>query len=94
MIRGDPSFFESNKGKRGRKKKCNRTDLRKAPVKALPYEERRNFRGLMRNLGISESMVRKLSKEEGAFKRHSSALKPAMTEENKASRVWLGSWVQ
>ena len=55
-------------------------------VRNLRLTERQNFRMLSRNLSVPLPTVHRLFKM-GVFRRHTSSLKPFLTEENKVSRV-------
>ena len=47
----------------------------------------RNFRTLAVATGVPQSTLHRMMHKERVFKRHSSPLKPILSEENKVSRV-------
>ena len=81
----DPSFFYTCTGQRGRKIKYDRAELRKT-VRKLPYKQRRTYKDLAAATGVPKTVLHAMTKSEGVFRRHTSSLKPVLTEENKVSR--------
>lgn len=81
----DIRFYESGRKLSGRKTKWDVAALKEA-VRNLRLTERQNFRMLARNVSIPLPTVHRLFKM-GVFRRHTSSLKPFLTEENKVSRV-------
>jgi len=55
-------------------------------ITAIPFQDRTTLEDLARRLGVSKSHVHKHLKE-GKIERHSSAIKPFLTDENKKARV-------
>jgi hypothetical protein len=84
--RGDFTWFQTKQKERGRKAKFDRKDLRKK-VRRLTFKERKNFRSMAVATGVPIATLHRMLKKEKVFRRHSSALKPILTEENKVSRV-------
>ena len=82
----DTDFFCSRAKERGRSKLYNRKEVRK-DIRNVPLKKRRTFRSLSVAIGVPPSTLHRMTKEEGLLKKHSSALKPTLTEENKVSRV-------
>ena len=79
----DASHFKTRTCKRrSRKYKYNRRELWKT-VKKISFKERRNFCDLAIATGIPKTTLHRITKREKVFKRHSSALKPILSEENK-----------
>lgn len=78
--------FTTKTKKRGRKSKYSRVHLRKE-VRKLPFKQRRNFKALSSATGVPKTTLHRMTKKEKAFRMHSSALKPKLTDENKISRV-------
>ena len=81
----DMEFFRSGKFNRGRPKKWDRSTM-KEEIRRIPLGERTNWRALSVNVGIPKSTLHDMRRQ-GTFKRHSSALKPRLTEENKLARI-------
>ena len=81
----DINFFESGRKQTGRKKKWDVQAL-KLEVRGLNLTQRQNFRMLSSNIGVPYATLRLLMSK-GHLRRHSSALKPFLTEENKVARV-------
>jgi hypothetical protein len=69
-------------GNSGRKKK----EIDIAMVKDIPLRQRKNIRSLAFAMNVSKSTLHRRIKE-GKLYRHSSALKPFLTEANKKSRL-------
>ena len=82
----NPTFFSSKVHQRGRKPKWDRKELREE-VRAMKFKDRRTIRGLASKLNIPRSTIGRMIKVEGVFRRHSSAVKPILTDENKVARV-------
>jgi len=80
------NFHNGCHGKRGRNKKWDRTAL-KQDVRKIPKSKRKNVRSLADETGIPRSTIHRMLKEDRIFKRHTSSLRPALTEENKVSRM-------
>ena len=78
-------FYESGRKGIGRPKKWDVTALKEA-VRQLRLTDRQNFRMLAQNVAVPLPTVYRLFTK-GVFRRHTSALKPFLTEENKVSRV-------
>ena len=78
-------FYESGRKGIGRPKKWDVTALKEA-VRQLRLTDRQNFRMLAQNVAVPLPTVHRLFTK-GVFRRHTSALKPFLTEENKVSRV-------
>jgi hypothetical protein len=81
---------DSNK-RRGGKHKFDREEL-KTKMKEIPLKKRRNLRQASAQLGVPLKTVWKLTKEKqdngkSVFRRHSSALKPTLTVQNKLDRL-------
>jgi hypothetical protein len=81
----DSKFYESGRKQSGRHMKWDIMELKEA-VRNLRLTERQNFRMLARNVAVPLPTVHRLFKK-GVFRRHTSALKPFLTEENKVARV-------
>jgi hypothetical protein len=81
----DIRFYESGRKLSGRTMKWDVSALKEA-VRNLRLTERQNFRMLARNISVPLPTVHRLFKM-GVFRRHTSSLKPFLTEENKVSRV-------
>ncbi|ETM98862.1 hypothetical protein PPTG_24545 [Phytophthora nicotianae INRA-310] len=58
------------------------TDELRLQIRKIPLSRRMTIKSLAAALGVSTKVVRRLLKE-GAFRRHSSNVKPALTEENR-----------
>ena len=82
----DHEFFQTKKGNRGRKETYDRKLLR-GIVRGIPKKSRRNFRTLAVATGVPRSTLHRMMHKERVFKRHSSPLKPILSEENKVTRV-------
>jgi hypothetical protein len=78
-------LYESGRKTTGRHKKWDVVALKEA-VRQLRLTERQNFRMLAKNVAVPLPTLHRLFKK-GVFRRHTSALKPFLTEENKVSRV-------
>ena len=85
-VLSDASFFESEKHNRGRKKKWDRAQLREA-VKEVALSKRGSFRRLSGSVAVPKSTLHRMYKKEGLFRRHTSSLRPFLTEENKVARM-------
>lgn len=72
------------KGIRGGKRKWDWSALRKEARK-VPFSSRRNLRAIGVSVNVPVSALHRMHKE-GSFKKHSSSVKPCLSEENKASR--------
>jgi len=59
----------------------------KNEVLAMPFSKRRRERHLAAQLGMARSTVHYLLKSQRHFRRHSSAVKPKLTEANQAKRL-------
>jgi hypothetical protein len=81
----DTHFFESGGKQTGRKQKWDIQAL-KMEVRALQLTDQQNFRMLSSNVGVPYTTLRHLMKK-GHLQRHTSALKPFLTEENMVARV-------
>jgi hypothetical protein len=79
------NFYESGRKLSGLKPKWDVKELQDV-VRGMPLTDRQTFPQLARNLLVPRSTVQRLFKC-GHFRRHTSALKPFLTEENKISRV-------
>ena len=84
--RMDFNWFQTRQKDRGRKEKYNRQELRKK-VKELTFKERKNFRSMVVATGVPTATLHRMMKTEKVFRRHLSALKPILMEENKVSHV-------
>ncbi|ETP51183.1 hypothetical protein F442_03611 [Phytophthora nicotianae P10297] len=62
------------------------TDELRLQILKIPLSRRMTIKSLAAALGVSTTVIRRLLKE-GAFRRHSSNVKPALTEENRLARV-------
>ena len=78
-------LYESGRKSTGRKMKWDRAALKEA-VRQLRLTDRQNFRMLAMNVSVPLPTLHRLF-QKGVFRRHTSALKPFLTEENKVSRV-------
>jgi len=78
-------FYENGRKQTGRHKKWDVSALKEA-VRILRLSERQNFRMLAQNVAVPVPTLHRLFKK-GVFRRHTSSLKPFLTEENKVSRV-------
>jgi hypothetical protein len=76
----DTHFFESGRKQTGRKQKWDIQAL-KMEVRALRLTDRQNFCMLLSNVGVPYTTLHHLMKK-GHLRRHTSALKPFLTEEN------------
>lgn len=81
----DLTFYESGRHLSGRKMKWDITAL-KGEVKAMPLTNRQNFVMLSRNIAVPRTTLQRMKKD-GHFRRHTSSLKPYLTEENKVARI-------
>lgn len=81
----DLSFYQPGSKDRGRKPKWDRAELKEV-VKELPLKERRNWKSLASSTGVPRATLQYMMKQ-GTFRRHSSSLKPRLTEENMLARV-------
>jgi hypothetical protein len=81
----DIKFFESGRKQTGRNMKWDVTEMKEA-VRNLRLSERQNFRMLAQNIAVPCPTLHRLFKR-GCFRRHTSSLKPSLTEENKVARV-------
>ncbi|KAG2634225.1 hypothetical protein PVAP13_2NG155506 [Panicum virgatum] len=63
-----------------------RIELPMEAITAIPFQDRTTLEDLARRLGVSKSHVHRRLKE-GKIERHSSAIKPFLTDENKKARV-------
>lgn len=81
----NPQLFASKKHLRGRRQQYDRNALREQ-VRSIPFKDRRNFRQLATATGVSKTLLFNMMKIEKIFKRHSSALKPTLTDEQKVAR--------
>ena len=81
----DIKFFESGRKHSGRHKKWD-VEAMKEAVRNLRLTERQNFCMLAQNIAVPVPTLHRLFKK-GCFRRHTSALKPFLTEENKVARV-------
>ena len=63
-----------------------RIELPMEAITAIPFQDRTTLEDLARRLGVSKSHVHKHLKE-GKIERHSSGIKPFLTDENKKARV-------
>lgn len=80
-------FFETNlHERRDGKLKYNRDELQQY-IKSIPRKKRRTYRHLSKRFGIPIATVWRMTKKESVFKRHTSSLKPYLTEENMVARI-------
>ena len=85
----DIDFYESGRKLSGNNPKWDIPQLLEV-VRAMPLTERQSILQLAKNLSIPYSTLHGMFKL-GHFRWHTSALKPFLTEENKASG-WLMHW--
>ena len=78
------SLNDGRAGKSGRKRK-DREEI-KTLVAQVPKKRRSNYRPLAAAIGVSKTLLLAMKKE-GALKRHSQALKPALTTRNRIARL-------
>jgi len=86
--------FESNKrGNCGRKRDFSRVVLHEVTKDNVPLNQRGTYRSLAANISralgrdISHMTVYRLLKKEAFFRRHTSSLKPTLTELNRLTRL-------
>ena len=82
----DLQFYESGKTSRGRKVKWD-PKIVKAECRKLPLKERKTWRSLSAALHIPLATLHNMYTSGRVFRRHSSSLKPVLTEENKIARL-------
>ena len=82
----DRSFYESNRKQTGRKKKWDVEALKEEVRTNVRLTDRQNLSLLSKNIGVPYSSLHRMLRT-GHFRRHTSALKPHLTEENKVARV-------
>lgn len=70
------------RGKRGRKS----LELDQEKIRAVPLLQRQNLRSLSAAIGVPKSTLHRKFKE-GKLRRHSSSIKPLLTDENRKERV-------
>lgn len=63
------------------------TDEMVKETKAIPRKKRKTYRALATRLGMPKSTVHRMKQKRKVFVRHSSALKPTLTDVNKLARV-------
>lgn len=77
----------SNKNQRGRHPIYDKDQIREH-ARLVPLQRRKSYRSLAANLGISHVTVFRYTRgPSGIFKKHTSAIKPALTDDNKLQRV-------
>jgi hypothetical protein len=81
-----------------RKGRCGRkgynTDEILQQIRALPFSKRRKIRLISKALKVSSSVIQRLLAK-GNLIRHSSKIKPLLTQENKLERVnFATSWIR
>jgi hypothetical protein len=81
----DIRFYESGRKQSGRHMKWDVAAMKEA-VRNLRLNERQNFRMLAQNIAVPVPTLHRMFKK-GCFRRHTSPLKPFLTEENKVARV-------
>jgi predicted DNA-binding protein (UPF0251 family) len=82
----DQSLYESNRKQTGRKEKWD-VEALKAEVRTnVRLTDRQNLSLLSKNIGVPYSSLQRMLRT-GHFRRHTSVLKPHLTEENKVARV-------
>jgi hypothetical protein len=81
-----PAKKFSRRGNRGCPRVYEATEEFLECVKALPISQRRTLRDLGSSFNIGKSTISKLV-HDGALRKHSSAIKPMLTEENKLQRI-------
>ena len=82
----DLSFFESKSSNRGRPLKWDKAEMREA-AKLVPFQQRNTFRQMSSATKIPKSTLFDMFKK-GLFRRHTSSLRPHLTEENKVARLF------
>jgi hypothetical protein len=76
--------------KKGRAKKS----INSALLKSIPLRQRKNIRSLACAIGMPKSTVHKRITE-GDLKRHTNAIQPSLTDQNKRCRVqWVLSLLE
>ena len=80
-----PDFFASNCVNRGRPLKWNQEEV-SAQVEELALRDRITYENLSKKIGIPRTTLQ-LMLRKGEFKRHTSSLKPTLTEDQKIARV-------
>ena len=80
-----PDYFTRKTGNSGRKPKYTE-DEGAARIRSVPLHKRQNLRSLATSTGVPRSTLWRILKR-GWMRRHSSALKPLLTETNKLARV-------
>lgn len=63
-----------------------RIEIDPAAITSIPFQDRTTIEDLARNLGMKKTTMHSRLKE-GKVERHSSAIKPFLTDENKKARV-------
>ena len=76
----------SKKSERGRKQLYDRDAVIEATIN-IPRKKRKNIRALAVQLGVPKSTVQRMRKEQNILVRHSSPIKPHLTEEHKVNRL-------
>ena len=85
--------YENNKGNCGRKRDFSRVVLHEVTKDNVPPNQRGTYRSLAANISralgrdISHMTVYRLLKKEAFFRRHTSSLKPTLTELNRLTRL-------
>ena len=77
--------IKSRKHERGRKQKWDPEAVKDA-IKETPFKNRRTFQALASQLEVPPTTLRRMRKQQ-LICRHSSALKPSLTEDHKLKRV-------
>ena len=85
-VYNNPEFFKSGACNRGRNRLYNASELRRA-VSRVPFKNRATYGDLSPFLSIPLSSLHRLQTRDGAIRRHSAALKPFLSPENKVARV-------
>ena len=79
-------FMNSKASNRGRKVKYDCLLLKKE-IRAIAYKDRRTFKCLSMATGVPQTTLKRAMNKEKILRRHSSALKPTLKDENMVSRV-------
>ena len=85
LVMNDTQIYESGRKLTGRKMKWDTTAL-KVEVRTLRLSDRSNLRQISLNVAVPYSTLHGFLKK-GHFRRHTSALKPHLTEENMVARM-------
>jgi hypothetical protein len=81
------TFFSTSKKVCGQNRRVWEPELMSAAMKEVPRSLRQTLRNTATSIGVPTTSFNRLMKEQQVAVRHTSALKPILTEENKLARV-------